>query len=184
MAEPLGGKLARRISRQIECFGDRGSKQRVAERVQHQGQGAFGDVMCFVADRQLSHQRSDRIEDGVQGIAVAGDDHPGGEGAGALLAERIETLVDDHSRVRLAGPRALDRVGDIRRDRIRDRPRKLALKACSRAEMVEQIGMGSADLGRNGLERNRLWPLIDQQFARRRERGGAAFFRGQARPSY
>ena len=50
--------------------------------------------------------------------------------------------------------------------------------------MVEQIGVGLADLGRHRLQRHRLRALLDQQRARRLERGGAALFGGQAFASY
>ena len=46
--------------------------------------------------------------------------------------------------------------------------------------MVEQIGVGLADLGGHRLQRHRLRPVLDQQPARRLERGGAAFLGGEA----
>ena len=121
---------------------------------------------------------------GFKRVAIAGDDHPGGERAGALLAERIEALVDDHAGVGLAGAGALDRFGNALVDRIRDRLRKLALKPGGGAEMVEQVGVGAADLRGDRLQGHRLRPLVEQQLARRGEGGGAAFFGGQARTSY
>ncbi len=45
--------------------------------------------------------------------------------------------------------------------------------------MVEQIGVGLADLRRHGLEGHRLRAVLDQQPARRLERGGAAFLRAR-----
>src|SRR4051812_39091868 len=99
-------------------------------------------MMRFVADSELCDEAADRIENWVQRIAVAGDDHPGGERPGALLAECVEALVDDHPSIGLAGPRALDGVSDIGSDRVGDRSGKLALEAGGRAEMVEEVGMG------------------------------------------
>ena len=66
----------------------------------------------------------------------------------------------------------------LRGDRIGDRPGKLALQPGGRAEMMEQIGVGAADLRRDRLQRHRLRPLVEQQLARGVECGGAAFFRG------
>ena len=50
--------------------------------------------------------------------------------------------------------------------------------------MVEQVGVRPADLRRDGLERHRLWALLEQQPARRGKSGGTAFFRREARSSY
>ena len=105
-------------------------------------------MMRVVADRELRDEAADRIEDRVQRIAVAGDDHPGGERPGALLAEGVEALVDDHPGIGLAGAGALDGFGDAAVDRVGDRLGELALKSRGRAEMVEQVGVGPADLRR------------------------------------
>ena len=63
------------------------------------------------------------------------------------------------ARVGLAGAGALDRFGNAGRDRIRDRPGKLALKTGGRTEMMEQIGVGAADLRRDGFQRDGLRAL-------------------------
>ena len=65
-----------------------------------------------------------------------------------------------------------------------DRARKLALKPRGRAEMMEQIGVGAADLRRDRLQGDRRRSLGEQQLARGLERGGPAFFRAQACSSY
>ena len=59
-----------------------------------------------------------------------------------------KVAVDDLARVGLAAAGAHDRFGDRGRDRSADRPRQLRLQPRRRAEMVEQIGVGPADLGR------------------------------------
>jgi hypothetical protein len=69
-------------------------------------------------------------------------------------------------------------------DRIGDRLGKLALQSGSGAEMVEEIGVGPADLGRDRLERDRLRSLFEQQLPGGRESDGAAFFRAKAGSSY
>ena len=46
--------------------------------------------------------------------------------------------------------------------------------------MMEQVGVGSADLRRDRLERHGLRPLLEQQLAGRVEGGRAAFFGAEA----
>ena len=50
--------------------------------------------------------------------------------------------------------------------------------------MMEEVGVGTADLGGHSLEGDALGPLIEQQLTRRGEGGRAAFFRREARTSY
>lgn len=110
VAKSLGGEFARGIIGQAERLSDRRSKERIAKRVQDQRQGALGDVMLFMADGQFGDERPDRIEDRVERVAIATQDHPRGECSRALLAEGIETLVDDDPCVGFSGPCALDGV--------------------------------------------------------------------------
>ena len=60
-AQPVGGKLARGVVGKAERIGDRRAEQRIAERVQDQGEGALRDMMLFVANAQLRDQVADRI---------------------------------------------------------------------------------------------------------------------------
>src|SRR4051794_22932688 len=137
-----------------------------------------------MANGELGDEAADRIEDRVERVAVAGDDHPRGECTGAFLAECIEALVDDDPRIGFPGAGALDRLGDAAVDRVGDRFRKFALKAGGRPEMMEEVRMGSADLRGDGLQGDPLRPLLEQQLSRRGKGGGATFFRGEAGPSY
>ena len=116
------------------------------------------------------------IEDRVERVAVAGDDHPRGERARALAVEGVEGAVDDVAGIGLARAGPLDRVGDGRGDRSGDRSRKLALKPGRRAEMVEQVGVGSADLGGDGLECHRLGTVGKEQAPSGLDRRRSAFF--------
>jgi len=84
----------------------------------------------------------------------------------------------------LAGTGTFDRIGDVRRDGVGDRAGKLALQPGCRSEMMEKVGVRPADLARDGLQGHCLRPLLDQQLARCRKRGGPAFFGGEAGPSY
>ena len=140
--------------------------------------------MIFVPDAQLSDERPKRFEDLVECIAIAGEDHPGGERAGAFAAESVESLVDNIARVGLAGAGAFHGRRNAACHRIGDRSGEGALEAGGGAEVVEQIGVGASDLRRNGFEGHRLGTILDQQPARRRDRGGAAFFRAKARSLY
>jgi hypothetical protein len=167
VSEALRRKVARRITRQVEGVGDRGPEERIAERVEHQRERALCDVMFLMPDRELGNERTDRIEDRVQRIAIASDDHPGRERSRAFLTERIETLIDDHPGVSLAGAGPLDGIGDAGSDRIRDRPRELPLQAGRRSEMVEKVGVGPTDLGCDRLQRDGLRSLLEQKPARR-----------------
>jgi hypothetical protein len=184
VTETLRGKIASRVTRKIQGFGDRRSEQGIAQGIQHDRKGAFGDVMLVVADRELRDQVPNGIEDRVQGVAIAGKDHPGGKRSGAFFPECVKALVNDHAGVGLTSARSFDSLGDAAVDGIRDRPRQLALKAGCGSEMMEKIGVRAADLRRDSLERHGLRATIDQQLARRGQGGGAAFFGGQAGSSY
>ncbi len=65
VTEALRGKLARRIAGQAEGFGNRRPKQRIAERVQHQRQGALGDLLRIVPVGELGDEAADRFEDRI-----------------------------------------------------------------------------------------------------------------------
>jgi len=173
----LGREIPRGIAGHAECLGDRRPQQRITQRVEHQRERALGDVMSIVASRQLGDQGTDRIEDRIERVAVAGQDHPRRERAGAFLAERIEALIDDHAGIGLSGASALDGDRDARRDRVGDRLDQLSLKARGGAEMVEQISMGSANLAGDGFQRHRLRTVFQQQLARGSQGGRAAFLR-------
>ena len=120
VTETLGGELACSVARKAQSQSDCRAEQRVSKGSQDQRYGALRDMMRFVAGGELGDEAADRIEDRVQRVTVARQDHPGGKGSSALLAERIEALVDDHARVGLAGAGAFDRFGDALVHRIRD----------------------------------------------------------------
>ena len=140
--------------------------------------------MLLVADAQLGDQLSKRIENGIERIAVAGENHPGCERARTFAAEDVEGPIDDIARIRLAGTCPFDRAGDARGDRIRNRSRKLALEARGRAEMMKQVGVCAADLGGDRLQGHRLGPVGEKEAPRRFDRSRAALFGAQSFPSY
>ncbi len=70
VAKARGGKLARGVARQAERLGDRRPEQKVAERIQHKRERAFGNVVRLVTDRELGNQGSDRNRG-------SGSTHPG-----------------------------------------------------------------------------------------------------------
>ena len=169
-AQAFGGGFAGRVAIKPERFGKGRAKQSVPNRLEHEPQGGVGDMMFFVTHGQAGDQATDRIEDRIQGVAVAGQNHPRGERPGALAAERVEGHVDDVAGIALTGPGRLDRLGDAARDALGDRPGELGLKPGGRAEMVEQVGMGAANFGGDRLQRHRLGPVGQQQAARGLER--------------
>ena len=140
--------------------------------------------MLLVAHAQLGDESADRIEDRVERVAVAGQDHPRGQGARAFPVERVEGAVDDLAHVPFAGARAFDRLGDAAGDAIGDRSGELRLKPGGGSEMVEQVGVRAADLGSDRLQGHRLRTLLEQQLPRGLQRGGAAFLRVQAFTAY
>ena len=180
LAEALGGKLAGGVAREPERFGDRPAEERIAERAEDEGERILGDAMLIVADAEVADEAADRIEDRIERVTVAGEDHPGGKSPRAFAVEHVEGAVDDLARVDFAGTRPLDRLGDGRSDRIGDGSGKLALETGRRPEMVEEVGMGSADLGRDRFQSDGLGAVGQQQAARGFDRGGPAFFRAQS----
>lgn len=184
VAQALGGEFARCIARQTERFDDRRPEEGIAERVQHQGQGAFRDMMFVVTDRELGDQAADGIENRVKRVSVSRQDHPGGQRSCAFLAEGVETLVDDHSGIGLPGAGPLHGLGDAAVHRIGNRFGERSLKPGSRSEVVKQVGVGSTDFCSHGLQSHGLRSLVEQQLARGRKRGRAAFLWGKASSSY
>ena len=65
MPQTLGGKVPRGVTRKTQCFRDWWAEQRVAKRVEHQGQGAFSDMMRIVTRGQLRDEAANGIEDRV-----------------------------------------------------------------------------------------------------------------------
>ena len=182
--QSLCSEFARSIAGKSQGLDYGQAKERIPERVEDQGERALRDVMRIMAKGQLGDERPDRIEDRVQGIAIAAENHPCGKRPGSFLPEGVETLVNDDPRIRFTGAGAIDGLGDTAVDRVGDGLCKFALEARRRAEMVKQVGVGAMDLRGHGLEGDRLWSLVEQQLARRRERGGAAFLGRQASSPY
>src|SRR3712207_1680582 len=100
-----------------------------------------------MARAQLVDEPVDGVEDRVERVAVAAEDHPGGESPGALAVEGVEGPVDDLARIRLALPLALDDPRDLGGDPLADQPGELALEAGGRSEMMEQVAVSLADPG-------------------------------------
>ena len=140
--------------------------------------------MLLMADAELSDETPDRIEDRVQRVAVAGEDHPSRERSRAFAIEHIERAVDDVARIRFTGTGSFNRICDARRHGIGDRACKRTLKVGSGPEMVEQIGVGPSDLCRDRLQRHRLRPVGDEKPPSCVDRGRSAFLRAQSSASY
>ena len=184
VAQSLCRKFAGGIAGESEGLDYGQAEERISECIEDQRERTLSDVMRVVAKGELGDEGPNRIEDRVQCVAIAAEDHPGGKCAGSLLSEGVETLVNDDPRIRFAGARPIDGLGDTAVDRVCDGFCKFALEASCGAEMVEQVGMSAADFSRHRLEGHSLRAALDQQSSRRGERGGAAFFGGEARSSY
>jgi hypothetical protein len=182
--ETVGGQGPRGVSRQSQSFGDGLAKERIAECAKHQEQGRLADVMLFMADAQLGNQRAKRLQDRIERVAIARKDHPRRKRSGAFTPESIESHVDDFAGIRFTCPGAFDSWSDPASDLLGDRARQLRLKSGRRAKVMEQIGVGPSDLGRDGFERHCLRAMGQEQAPRGFERDGPAFLRGKALAGY
>ncbi len=133
---------------------------------------------------ELVDQPVDRLEDRIERVEVARQDHPARERAGAFLVERVEGQIDHFARITIAGARAHHRVADLVRHRFGDPRGERLLQPGGRAEMVQEIGMRPPDPRGDGLERDCLRPRFEQDRARRFERDVARFDRAQAPANY
>ncbi len=124
------------------------------------------------------------FENRVQRIAVAGQDHPRGQGSRAFAIEGVEGAVHDLAHVPFADARAFDRLGDATGDATGNRSGKLRLQPGGGSEMVQQVRVRASDLGSDRLQRDRLRTLLQQQLARSLQRGGPAFLRVKASTAY
>lgn len=184
MTQPLRGEFPRAVPWKAERVGYRGSEQGISERIQHKREGAFRDMMFFMPNRELGDERSDRIEDWIQRVPIACNDHPGSKRSRALLPKCVETLIDDNPRVGFAGAGALDGFSNSSVHRFRDRSRQLSLQAGRRTEMMQEVGVRPPDLSGDGFQGHGLRTLFEQQLACRGQRGRAALFRSEPGPSY
>ena len=176
LPEALGSELAGGVARETERVRNGRTEERIAERAQHKPECAPRDLGVLMSGAQLGDQRLERLQDRVESVAIAGEDHPGGERPGALTAEGVERLIDDVASVGLSLAGALDGAGNAGGDGIGDGASKRALEPRGRAEMVKEVGMGAADLGSHGLKRNGLRPALEKKPPRSLDRGGTAFF--------
>lgn len=184
LPQALGCEFAGGVARQTKGIGDGLAEEGVAQCTQHDAKGASSHLVILVPDAELGDEGLQGFEDRVQRIAIAGEDHPGGERTGAFAPKGVKGLVDDIAGVGLAPAGPLNGSGDPRGDRVRDGPGKRALQPRRRAEMVEQVGVSAADLGSHGLQGDGLRSTFEQKPARRVNRGGTAFFRAKAGSSY
>ena len=172
------------VALQTKGTGDRLPQKSVAKRREYQPQGAFGNMMFLVADPELSDEAADGVQDGIERIAIPGQNHPGSERSRTLAIEGIERAVDDFADVPFAGACALHRLGDAAGDAMGDGQSELGLETGGRSEMVKQVGVGPADLRGDRLQRHGLWALVEQQLTRSFQRGGSALFGVQAFTAY
>ena len=111
---------------------------------------------------QLLDQVVDAGEDRVERVLVARQQHPAGQRSRAFAVERIESQVDHFAWAAEPGPVGAHRVGNGRADGRGEIPRQGFLQLGRRAEMVQQVGMGTANSSRHRLQGDCLRTGLDQ----------------------
>src|SRR5688500_14895881 len=94
--------LARLLARQAESARHRPAKQRIAQSGEDQPQRRLMHRAVLVAGAELVDEAVDGVEDRIESVAIAAEDHPGRERSGALAVEGVEGPVDDLARIGLA----------------------------------------------------------------------------------
>ena len=130
--------------------------------------GAALDAVDVVA-----HDFADRCEP----RRFAGQHDPGREPPGPAAVERVEHDVDEVAELALARAQAHHRRFDRGRQLAHHLAHQLGLQAGRRAEVMNEIGVTHPEVGRHGLQRDRIRSVGQQQAARGRERQGARFLR-------
>lgn len=180
----VGGNPPRGIPVEAKRAGDRLPEEGIAEGGEDQPERALGHMMLLMSNAELGDEAADGVENRVQRVTIAGQDHPGGKGARAFAVERIERAVDDVADVLFADARPLDRFPNCARNTIRDGKGELGLQSRRRSEMMKEVGVRAADFRGDGLERDGLRALLKQELPRGFQRGGTALFGVQAFPAY
>ena len=178
------GDLAGLSARKAERPGHRLAEGGIAGRGEDEPEGRLVDRPVFMTFAELVDQLVDGIEDRVERVAIAGKDHPGGERAGAFLAEGIEGAVHDGDRIDLAGPALLHRFGNPGADPVADQRGKRRLEPRRRTEMMKQVRMRLADLRRHRLQSHGLGAMLDQESPRRLEGSRSTFLGRETLTSY
>ena len=119
--------------------------------------------------------RADGVDHRLQRLALAGQGDPADQLAHPLGMEGVEHGVDHVALAGLAAAALADRFGDRCRDGRGNILGQCAVEPGDAAEMVEQVGVGPADLGGDGLQGHGRNAFVAQQLARRGHRCGAAF---------
>ena len=159
--------------------------KRIAQRHQHQRQRVARESIAALwpspSSGAISSTRSWIVEMiGIERVLVAGQQHPAGQRARALTVERVESQIHHFARRTQPGAAGAHGIDDRLADRAREMLGQRLLqpdaepKWCSRLAWVRPI---RAD---NRLQRHRLRPRLDQQRARRCERGAARFLGRQS----
>ena len=181
LAQALGGELARGVARQGRAL--RRSAAPSSESpsaLRTSDKRAFGDLMLLVADAELGDQAADRIRGSgssasrlpVRIIQAASAPAPSLPNASKLWSTISRASVSPaRARSTASAMLAVDRIGD------RAWQARPAARRPSRNDGAGWRGCGRSSAA-TAFSVTACGPCVEQQLARRLERGGAAFFRG------
>ena len=133
---------------------------------------------------QIIDQLVDLLDNGIERVFISRDQHPGGEGARPLLVERVKGEIDHIARIAFTGPALEHRLADCLADSLCKICRQSALQSRGRAKMMQQIGMGSPNPGRDCFQRHRLGAKFNQKLPRGLQSRGSALFWRKALSRY
>src|SRR6188472_3779111 len=89
----VGRDRSCRIPRQAERLCNLPAKQRISESGEDEPQCRLGHMALVAPHAELCNQGANGLEDRIESLAVAREDHPGGKRARALPVEGIERAV-------------------------------------------------------------------------------------------
>src|SRR5690606_9072195 len=112
---------------------------------------------------QLVHKTMDRLDDRIERALVTRKKHPACKRPATLAIEGVERQIDNLSGRTHPGPRRARCIADRFADRRGQMRGERFLQLGRRAEVVQEVGMRTADTGGDGLECYRLGPSLQQE---------------------
>lgn len=183
-AKTFGSQLPSRVAIHRQCVGDRSAEKGISKSGEDEPQRGFADVMLFMSHAELGNERPDRFQDRVQGVSIARQDHPRRERSRTFAIEGVESTIDDFASFGFPGTSPRHGFGNAPRHPLSNGTGELGLKPGRRPEMVEQVGVGPADLRRHCFQGDRLGTLFEQKLPGSFQCGGPALFGVEAFTAY